>query len=70
MVDERISAAIFCGGKSRRMGRDKAQLPVDQNKKLTFVEQLVENLDGFDDLWLSIGQEESYPEVSFQPYNH
>ena len=64
MVDDRMSAAIFCGGKSRRMGRDKAQLPVDQNKKLTFVEQLVENLDGFDDLWLSIGQEESYPEVS------
>lgn len=63
MVDDRMSAAIFCGGKSRRMGRDKALLPVDQNRKETFVGLLVEKLAGFGDLWLSIGQEESYPQV-------
>ena len=64
MIDVKMSAAIFCGGKSQRMGRDKAQLPLDQNEKHTFLEQLVDKLAGCGDLWLSIGQEESYPEVS------
>ena len=63
MINGKMSAAIFCGGKSRRMGRDKALLPLDQNEKTTFVGQLVENLAGFDDLWLSIGQGKSYPEI-------
>ena len=46
------------------MGRDKALLPAGKKENISFVGQLADSLAAFDDLWLSIGREESYPEVS------
>ncbi len=46
------------------MGRDKALLPAGKNEDNSFVGQLARNLAAFDDLWLSIGREESYPQIS------
>lgn len=46
------------------MGRDKALLPAGKNEENSFVGQLARNLAAFDDLWLSIGREESYPQIS------
>lgn len=68
MTDQyRMSAVILCGGKSRRMGRDKARLTVEG---IPNAERLVRALSGEDspctDVWLSIGAGESYPEIRAQ----
>ena len=65
MTDQyRMSAVILCGGKSRRMGRDKARLTVEG---IPNAERLFRALSGEDspctDVWLSIGAGESYPEI-------
>jgi len=63
-VKTNISAAILCGGRSSRMGEDKAKLPVGNTNGDTFVQSLVRNLSPIDDLWLSIGTEGNYPEIA------
>lgn len=68
MTDQyRMSAVILCGGKSRRMGRDKARLTVEG---IPNAERLFCALSGEDspctDVWLSIGAGESYPEIRAQ----
>ena len=55
-----LSAVILCGGKSRRMGTDKARLTLSGE---TVLSHLVKNMKDIDDLWLSISTDESYPEV-------
>ena len=67
MRSDRCSAAILCGGKSNRMGQDKARLVTDfcgDRVKSSFLGGLAANLSSFDDLWLSIGSGESYPEIN------
>ena len=63
----KMSAVILCGGKSRRMGTDKAMLAAEGTPNAV---RLFRALSGEDspctDVWLSIGTEESYPEIHAQ----
>ena len=56
----KISAVILCGGKSRRMGTDKAMLTAEGTPNAV---RLLRALSGEDspctDVWLSIGTGES-----------
>ena len=68
MTDQyKMSAAILCGGKSRRMGTDKAMLSAEG---IPNAERLLRALSGEDspctDVWLSIGRGESYPAIQAQ----
>ena len=63
MTDQcKMSAVILCGGKSRRMGTDKAMLTAEGTPNAV---RLLRALSGEDspctDVWLSIGTGESYP---------
>ena len=62
-----MSAVILCGGKSRRMGTDKAMLTAEGTPNAM---RLLRALSGDDspctDVWLSIGTGESYPDIHAQ----
>lgn len=63
MGSARMSAVVLCGGRSKRMGTDKARLMVDG---VPAAERLVRSLQAADwitDVWMSIGSAESYPEI-------
>lgn len=62
-VSDQLSSVILCGGKSRRMGSDKAKLKIAGTQSPAFLDNLVHNLSVFDDLWLSIGDDVSYPDI-------
>nr|HUM34014.1 molybdenum cofactor guanylyltransferase [Candidatus Saccharicenans sp.] len=54
-----ITAIILAGGQSRRMGRDKASLPLGEQ---TLLEQLIEQLAGrFQEIIISVSKDQSYP---------
>ena len=68
MTDQcKMSAVILCGGKSRRMGTDKAMLTAEGTPNAV---RLLRALSGDDspctDVWLSIGTGESYPDIHVQ----
>ena len=68
MADQyRMSAVILCGGKSRRMGTDKAMLTREGTPNAV---RLLNALSGEDspctEVWLSIGTGESYPDIHAQ----
>lgn len=54
-----LSAVILCGGISRRMGADKAELMIGGK---TILRRLTENLQPLGDLWLSVRSENDYSE--------
>ena len=56
---KKLSAVILCGGKSRRMGEDKAGLMMGSR---TILQWLEENLAPLGDLWLSVREAEDYPD--------
>ena len=68
MTDQyKMSAVILCGGKSRRMGTDKAMLKAEGTPNAV---RLLRALSGEDspctDVWLSIGTGVSYPAIEAQ----
>lgn len=50
---EKISVVILCGGKSRRMGKDKSKLMLGSE---TFLEKIAGNFAGAGELLLSVGE--------------
>lgn len=62
IVQSKVSAAILCGGESRRMGQDKAKLQIG---KYTFLEQIVRNImdNGPDEMFLSVRRTNDYSEI-------
>lgn len=55
-----IGAVILCGGKSRRMGSDKAMLTFDG---LPFLERLLHELSDFDELLISVDSPENHSQI-------
>ena len=55
-----VSAVILCGGKSTRMGQDKAGLLIG---KKTFLQQIEENVSSADEVLLSVKDRRDYPEI-------
>ncbi len=56
----KFGAVILYGGKSRRMGTDKAMLPLDG---LPFLERLAFELSGFNELLISVDSLETHPQI-------
>ena len=54
----KFGAVILYGGKSRRMGQDKAELIIEGR---TFLEHIAGELEGFEELILSLDSMEKYP---------
>ncbi len=54
----KFGAVILAGGESRRMGTDKAQLKLDGK---TFLARIAGELSDFDELYVSVGENRSYP---------
>lgn len=59
---EQISAAILCGGRSRRMGQDKARLPWEGRELLDAIAQ---GLSGAEEILLAAAEEGDYAD---KPY--
>ena len=61
-MQSKVSAAILCGGESRRMGQDKAKLQIGE---YTFLEQIVRNVmdNGPDEMFLSVRRMNDYSEI-------
>lgn len=53
----KLSAVILAGGKSERMGRDKAGLLLGGQ---TFLDRIISQLDGIYDIYLSVGRSDPY----------
>jgi len=59
-----FGTALFAGGKSRRMGRDKALLALDGT---IFLDRIAAELGGFEERLLSVDREERYENL---PWRH
>ena len=57
-------AVILAGGRSRRMGKDKAKLELNG---IRFLDRLVCELSGFPELLISVNEKEKYPEMGYPP---
>ncbi|MGI5963264.1 MAG: molybdenum cofactor guanylyltransferase [Lawsonibacter sp.] len=57
-----IGAALLAGGKSRRMGTDKARLEM---KGESFLQRIAQELTGFEERILSVDCAERYPELEW-----
>ena len=55
-------AVILAGGRSRRMGRDKAELEFNG---IRFLDKLACELSGFPELLISVNEKEKYPEMRY-----
>ncbi|MCI8660476.1 MAG: molybdopterin-guanine dinucleotide biosynthesis protein B [Lachnospiraceae bacterium] len=55
-------AVILAGGKSRRMGTNKAELTMNG---VRFLDKLVWELSGFEELWVSVDDEERHSEIEY-----
>lgn len=53
---------ILAGGKSRRMGTNKAELKLNG---VRFLDRLVYELSGFQELWVSVDDKRKHPEIEY-----
>lgn len=58
----KIGAVVLCGGKSRRMGQEKARLTLGGE---TFLERILGQLDGFDEILISVNGMETKPFLQY-----
>lgn len=58
----KCGVVILTGGQSRRMGKNKAELKMDG---CTFLDKLVNELDCFDELMVSVDEEVKHPEIKY-----
>jgi len=58
-----IGAVILAGGKSRRMGKDKAELLIDDQ---IFLDKIAAELSAFDELLVSVGSKDHLAETKYQ----
>ena len=56
----KFGAVILCGGKSRRMGTDKAMLTLNG---LPFIERLAGELSDFNELFISVDSTDNHPQT-------
>jgi len=55
------AVVILAGGKSRRMGRDKLELPIDGK---TLLESAIDRFaEGFESVYLSVADADKYPDI-------
>lgn len=59
----KFGAVVLCGGKSRRMGRDKSELMFGGQ---TFLDHIAEELSCFDELIVSIDSFEKHPMIKYK----
>ncbi|MEA4895671.1 MAG: molybdenum cofactor guanylyltransferase [Oscillospiraceae bacterium] len=59
----KFGAVILDGGKSRRMGRDKAELMIAGK---TFLEHIAGELGDFEELMISVNSTEKYPHTKYK----
>ena len=62
-AEMRLSVGILAGGKSTRMGRDKALLPAGDR---TMIERIAEELGGFSEVLVSAAEEGAYRETGLR----
>lgn len=58
----KCGVVILAGGQSRRMGRKKAELKIDGR---SFLDTLVKELEGFDELFISVDEIIKHPEIRY-----
>lgn len=58
----KFGAVILAGGKSRRMGKNKAELKLED---LSFLDTLARELNGFEEFLVSVDKKERHPEIRY-----
>lgn len=58
----KYGVVILAGGQSRRMGKNKAELKIDG---ISFLDTLVNELEGFDELMVSVDKIVNHPEIKY-----
>lgn len=58
----KYGVVILAGGQSRRMGKNKAELKMNG---ISFLDMLVKELEGFDELVISVDEKTKHPEIRY-----
>ena len=57
-----VSAGILAGGKSSRMGKNKAYLEI---KAESFLNHTIRICSCYDDIWISVDDPKKYPDLPY-----